>query len=245
MKNNNVSNYEDAMQYINEQEATDISYVKVGNGKKKLIVSFASIAHLGFERKSSLMKWKFVEGYNFDVLYLRDQNKHWYLSELTGIGKQFDHTKRFFSTLFRKYQQVLCTGASMGGYASILYGSLLNVEKVVASRPPTDLQYIYDKLSQLELGAGFRNKLRHVMLANPGLWKKYKELTGIINDNVLYDVFYLGDDGYKKKNPNNPREIIVHGDYHRHAIVKHPAVHDESGKCGPGHKILDWIKGTT
>ena len=35
-------NYENAMQYINEQETTDISYVKIGNNNKKLIVNFVS-----------------------------------------------------------------------------------------------------------------------------------------------------------------------------------------------------------
>mgnify|MGYP000400607273 FL=1 len=51
-------NYDNAIQYIETQEASDISYVKIENNNKKLIVSFASNSHDGFERKSSLMKLK-------------------------------------------------------------------------------------------------------------------------------------------------------------------------------------------
>ena len=37
-----MDNYNDAMEHIEAHEATEISYVKVGNNNKKLIVSFAS-----------------------------------------------------------------------------------------------------------------------------------------------------------------------------------------------------------
>ena len=52
-----MNNYEDAMQYINKQEATEISYVKVGDNNKKLIVSFSSNGAPEkdfFQRKRSL-----------------------------------------------------------------------------------------------------------------------------------------------------------------------------------------------
>ena len=41
------------MQYSEKQEATEISYVKIGNNNKNLIVSFAGNGHDGFERKTS------------------------------------------------------------------------------------------------------------------------------------------------------------------------------------------------
>lgn len=135
----NNNNYEDAMRYIETQEATEISYVKVGNNNKNLIVSFAGNAHEGFARKSSLMKLKY-ERKDIDVLYLRNQNK-WYLGGLKEIGKNINHTIAFLKKEFAKYDNVITIGISAGGYASILFGSECNANTVIAQTPQTDLEY--------------------------------------------------------------------------------------------------------
>ena len=132
-------NYENAMKYIEQQEATNISYVKVGDNSKKLIVCFGSNEHSGFERKTSLMKLKY-ERNDFDVLYLRNQNK-WYLGGLNGIGKNINHTIAFLKKEFSKYNNVITAGSSAGGYASILFGSVCNANTVIATKPQTDLEY--------------------------------------------------------------------------------------------------------
>ena len=67
-----MDNYDNAIAYIEEQEATEISYVKVGDNSKNLIVSFAGNSKPYFQRKTSLMTLKY-ERNDFDVLYLRNQ----------------------------------------------------------------------------------------------------------------------------------------------------------------------------
>ena len=134
-----MDNYEDAMKYIETQEATNISYVKIGNNSKNLIVTFASNNHTGFERKTSLTKLKYQRN-DFDVLYLRNQNK-WYLGGLNGIGKNINHTIVFLKKEFAKYDKVITIGTSAGGYASILFGSVCNVNVTIAYIPQTDLEY--------------------------------------------------------------------------------------------------------
>ena len=104
-----MDNYENAIAYIEEQEATEISYVKVGDNSKNLIVSFAGNGHEGFMRKSSLMTLKY-ERNDFDVLYLRNPFK-WYLGGLNGIGKNINCTIAFLKTEFATYNKVLCIGA--------------------------------------------------------------------------------------------------------------------------------------
>ena len=37
-----MDNYADAIKYIEQQEATNISYVKIGNNNKKLVVGFGT-----------------------------------------------------------------------------------------------------------------------------------------------------------------------------------------------------------
>jgi hypothetical protein len=82
----------------------------------------------------------------------------------------------------------------MGGYASILFGSLLNVNCVIATRPQTDLEYITDKCN----GRNGHCESNELWKASIGLSKiidsksfqKYKNLNKIINDSTIY--YYIG-----------------------------------------------------
>ena len=87
-----------ALTYIQQHESTSVSYVKVGNSAKNLVVSFAGNAHSGFARKSSLMQLKYQRN-DFDVIYFRNKDK-WYLGGLNGIGKNINHTIAFLKTEF-------------------------------------------------------------------------------------------------------------------------------------------------
>ena len=67
-----------------------------------------------------------------------------------GIGKNINCTIAFLKTEFATYNKVLCIGGSAGGYASILFGSLLKVNKVIGVIPQTDLQYCVDNLKKIQ-----------------------------------------------------------------------------------------------
>jgi hypothetical protein len=171
-----VKKYNISNQHVKEQEKTDISYVKVGNGNKKLIVSFAS--NKDFERKRHLMRLKYKHN-NFDVLYLRNKDE-WYLGELNGIGTDIWHTIEFFKKEFAKYDEVLCTGISSGGYASLLFGTLLNVDKVIALQPQTDLEYTANHLPANNLGG---INLRKFAKDCPARWKQYNNILNVLMKN--------------------------------------------------------------
>ena len=203
-----MDNYENAMQYINEQETTNISYVKIGNNSKNLIVSFAGNGPAEkdfFQRKTSLMELKY-ERNDFDILYLRNQ-RGWYLGGLKGIGKNINCTIAFLKREFAKYDKVVCVGNSAGGYASLLFGSLLKVNEVIIVNGQTDLQYV-------------KNKLNHPNLIKrskecPATWSKYNKIVNVLNENVLYNVFYKGDENCVKNS-----DLALHGDYH-YDQIKH------------------------
>lgn len=196
-----MDNYDNAIAYIEEQEATEISYVKIGNNSKNLIVSFASNGHGGFERKTSLMKLKF-ERNDFDVLYLRNKGK-WYLGGLNGIGKNIKCTIAFLRRHFAKYDKVITIGNSAGGYASLLFGSLLKVNKVIAINAQTDLQYCVDNLPD---DYGGRRNLINQSKNCPKSWSKYNKIANVMNDNVSFHVCY-------RKYMKNHCGYILHGDY--------------------------------
>lgn len=213
-----MNNYDDAIKYIEQQEATDISYVKVGNNSKNLIVSFGHNGNPNlnfFPRKTSLMELKYQRN-DFDVLYLRNQNK-WYLGGLKGIGKNINHTIAFLEKEFSKYDKVLYTGGSAGGYASLLFGSLLKVNKVITFNAQTDLQYCVDNLPDGYLG---KQNLINRSKQCPVTWKKYNKIVNILNENVLYNVYYKGDENTGKIES----DIVLHGDYQYDQIKHFPSV---------------------
>lgn len=170
-----LKKYNSSMKYIKQQEESDISYVKIGNGSKKLIVSFSADDKTEFEGKKRFMRLKH-DHQKFDVLYLRNPN-NWYIGELNGIGATMEETLKFLEREFSKYDKVLCTGASSGGYASILFGSILRVDKVIAFHPQTDLEYCADNLSNTSMSAANLRKLRE---DEPGRWDMYKDILNVV-----------------------------------------------------------------
>lgn len=220
-------NYDNAMQYINEQETTDISYVKIGNDNKKLIVSFASNGPPKkdfFQQKTSLMELKYKRN-DFDVLYLRNQSK-WYLGGLNGIGKNINCTIAFLKKEFAKYDKVICIGRSAGGYASLLFGSLLNVNEVIAISAQTDLQYCIDNIV-FKFKQNEKQNLIKRAKECPVTWSKYNKISNVLNNNVSYNVYYKGD---ARCDPGY--DVVVHGDYHYDQIKDFPTVSKSNAPYG-------------
>lgn len=216
-----MNNYENAMRYINEHETTDISFLKVGNQNKKLIVSFATNGDPEkdfFQRKTTLLKLRYEKN-NFDILFLRNQQQ-WYLGGLNGIGKNIVHTSAFFKKEFSKYDKVLCIGASAGGYASLLFGSLLKVDVVIAINPQTDLQYCIDNLSPRHDGA--KNLIKRAKQC-PTTWRKYNKLSNVLSNKVSCNVILTSVDEDLKTRSNV--ELVLHGAYHYEQIKHLSNVH--------------------
>jgi len=232
-----MDNYENAIAYIEEQEATNISYVKIGNNSKNLIVSFASNNHNGFEQKTSLMKLKY-ERSDFDVLYLRNQF-NWYLGGLNGIGKNINHTIAFLKKQFADYDTVICTGFSAGGYASILFGSLLEVDSVITEGAQISLDYVIQKIpTNIEKMKISWNRLTSRKHECKKTWKKYSQLNYILNESVEYYVYYNSDDR------TSGIEIVLHGNYHFNLIKDFPSVN----KLQPGgthRRIIEFLEETS
>jgi hypothetical protein len=204
-----VGKKDKATKYYNEQEISDISFVKIGEGSKNLVVTFTSAAAGGFERMGSLFKLKYDENVDVDMLYLRDMNYflhgrgrsrkqkligRWYLGGLKGIGENIDDTISFLRKQIKNYKNVIFAGCSMGGYASILFGSILSVNHVLAWNPQTDLDYILenvwkDRHATLPL---LKKRKKHC----PETWEKYSNLKPYMNNSVNYWVSHLEDSVY-------------------------------------------------
>lgn len=66
-----------------------------------------------------------------------DKKTLWYTKGIEDISTNIDETLEYLKQLTEGYEHVIFIGASMGGYAALLYGSLLNVDHVIAFRPQT------------------------------------------------------------------------------------------------------------
>ena len=164
------------------------SYIYQKNKKRNLIVSFASngikiTKPVKFEFVKSLTSFKLES----DFLFIRDQRRRWYLDGLGGIGDTFDDTLSFLRNIIEKYDKVIFIGVSAGGYASILFGSLLSISNVIAFVPQTDLDYVqtYSKTSRRPHLKILLNEELNKTIAR----RKYGNLKNYINAETEYYLY--------------------------------------------------------
>ena len=114
-------------------------FYKCGNiNSDTLIVSFAGNAQLF----GGIQSFEFV---NFLNKHFQNAYKHFYIDEhsdlyhkgIGGLTNNIDETVNYFKNEIKNYKNVIFLGNSAGGYASILFGSLLNINYVLAFIPQT------------------------------------------------------------------------------------------------------------
>ena len=89
---------------------------------------------------------------------------------------------------------------------------------MITNNAQTDLQYVKNKLNQPNL----INRSKQC----PVTWSKYNKIVNVLNNDVLYNVFYKGDDFCQKQAElrGNVRSLVLHGDYHYDEIKHFPNV---------------------
>jgi hypothetical protein len=78
-----------------------------------------------------------------DISLLVDYNCRCYHQGLKGITSNVDETAKYIQNIISEYQKVVFVGVSAGGYAAILFGSLLKVNYVIAITPQTKLKALF------------------------------------------------------------------------------------------------------
>jgi hypothetical protein len=115
------------------------SFYKINQVKTDtLFVSFSGYA----KQYGGIPRFEFV---NFFTKYFQDINRHFYVDTykscyhkgISGISNNIDETVKYLKNEIKDYKNVVFLGCSGGGYAAILFGSLLNVTSVIAFTPPT------------------------------------------------------------------------------------------------------------
>lgn len=128
------------------------TFKKIDNGGKNLVFAFAGNApveweNIDIERVTPIFEFgRSLSNMNLDadIMFIKDNTSRWYLGNLEGIGENIEETILFLKKQTKKYNKIVCLGASAGGYGSILFGSILNATASIAFIPQTDLKTLYD-----------------------------------------------------------------------------------------------------
>ena len=105
---------------------------------KPLIITFGGISgqfHQPlFEFKKFLQK-----SVDCHFIYLKDTKQAWYQRGVVGIGDTIPEVVQSLKNIIKNinYSKIITLGSSMGGYAALLFGKLLEVDKILAFVPQT------------------------------------------------------------------------------------------------------------
>ncbi|MCB9197835.1 MAG: hypothetical protein H6600_05200 [Flavobacteriales bacterium] len=116
------------------------------NGHKNLLVSFG-----GIQQGLGIPVFEFFNSISdipCDKLFLRDFGQAWYQK---GVDSKLDHIDEVINYIKdkiteNKYDKICFLGNSMGGYAAILFGSIMNVDTVISFAPQTFIDRFHRKI---------------------------------------------------------------------------------------------------
>ena len=111
--------------HSNQKSEVDGGVYEFFNNNKKLVVIFTGhrqiLGSLNIENTIKMFQKK-----KFDIIFLKDSKKSWYHLGLPPLGKTINEIVSNLKNRSRSYEKVLTIGSSMGGYAAILIGNLIN-----------------------------------------------------------------------------------------------------------------------
>ena len=102
------------------------------------------VAFSGMATKLSMPPAEFMKTFlskNLSVIFIKDFWQCWYQKGLLGLTNNIDETVSFLKQeiLNISPKKVIFVGTSAGGYASIIFGILLNVDEILSFSPQTYL----------------------------------------------------------------------------------------------------------
>jgi hypothetical protein len=108
-------------------------------GADTLIVAFAGIGPR--DRPPSFSFLNAIGELTASKIFVRDPHRAWYHHGVPGLGDSIDAVASALKDLARASgaRRIVTVGTSVGGYAALVFGRLLDAEAVLAFSPPTFL----------------------------------------------------------------------------------------------------------
>jgi hypothetical protein len=179
--------------------------------KTKIIVSFSGSGMIPLQ----IPRKEFVKTLdrlfpNYKKLFLVDKDGTFYHHGVYGISKDIESTVEYLQDQIRNFDEAIFLGSSAGGYASILFGSMLKIAKVIAFIPQTNIngyssktKYEYENINKF-----INNCTQYYLFGNPN--EEYDSMHGKIHlDNVSghNNVFIKMIENLHLKNMRNSGEL--------------------------------------
>jgi hypothetical protein len=165
-------------------------------------------------------------------LYVRDNAQFYYLRGLDGVAADIDGSvpalRRITSDI--GIAHAACFGASIGGYAALLFGNLLGVDEVHAFSPMTILpSRKLIELLRLVPSQNWKLMMRNLELRhNRSLERPYRDLRPILardNGRTVYHIYYGRGHTPDRRNAERlaglPRVHLHPYGYNKHYLVGH------------------------
>jgi hypothetical protein len=122
------------------------SEYEIINNSETLIVSFGGrLLKFGMILPYEFLNFLNKHFVNVDKLFYIDKDQMNYHKGIYGITRNIDETLLYLGEKIKNYKKVVFMGVSAGGYAALLFGSLLNVTTIIAFIPQTILRKPYDE----------------------------------------------------------------------------------------------------
>jgi hypothetical protein len=105
-----------------------------------LVIAFGFVSWTtrpAFDFYGRLKKLEQASGQHLNKILVRDSGNAWYHRRIAGLGGHVDETAQALRELVRSIApgKITTVGQSMGAYAAVMYGMLLDVQQIVAFGP--------------------------------------------------------------------------------------------------------------
>lgn len=105
-----------------------------------LVIAFGFVSWTtrpAFDFYGRLRKLEQASGQHLNKILVRDSGNAWYHRQIAGLGNHVDETAQSLRELVRRIapSTVTTLGQSMGAYAAVMYGLLLDAQQIVAFGP--------------------------------------------------------------------------------------------------------------
>jgi hypothetical protein len=111
-------------------------------------------------------------------LFIRDLDQVWYQRGVRGLGSTIPEVRDALAAQLDRFEHVVFLGGSSGGYAALLLGALLGVDRVLAFSPQT---FVGRGRRMLHRDRRWPTEIAE-MRRSPGLSSTYLDLKPVLRD---------------------------------------------------------------
>jgi len=145
---------------------------------------------------------------NYNYIYVCDLLQLWGSLDFINILTSLQNIISYF-----KIKHTVCIGSSAGGYQSILFGSLLNSDKIIAFVPQIDI--FTSSMNDFRRKLFFKYELYNFKYINLNILQPFKTKVKIFRCKAKGDIIHTS---HLDTNDNN-LDIIVISDAEKHGMV--------------------------